>query len=77
MIRSAEEIMQAQFAFYTNLVSGEKRTIISAINEARIEAIKECAEVGNEVECTRVENGFTKLSLVPNKEILKLIDQIK
>lgn len=47
-MRTAEEILQTRFAFYTTLVMSEKEAIISAINEARKEAIEECAEKASE-----------------------------
>lgn len=70
-MRTAEEIIKERFKFYDPMIIGKDvelsgETVSELINEARIEAIKECAEIA--------KPDFIG---VDKQSILNLIDQIK
>lgn len=86
MIHTAEEILEKHLNVTVDLKKWPNGYpyIIEAINEARIEAIKECAEVAeaemeNETypDGTETANLENAVPIVNKQSILKLLDQIK
>lgn len=67
-MKTAEEIIKRIHPHYKNPES-DFQWIVSLINEARVEAIRECAEVSSKLE----DGKFTTHQTL----ILKLIDQVK
>lgn len=77
-MRTAEEILEEKIAPMPysidpyKVFESMKEVAIKAINEARIETIKECAEVAK----VKVEGGNGYAS-IDKQSILKLLNQIK
>lgn len=68
-MRTAEQIIKDRFLFYNPDVYGKDvelsgETVSELINEARIEAIKECAELCSETEDNRWDHHNTILQLI-------------
>jgi hypothetical protein len=77
MLRTAEEILASKFpnAYHLDWF----KPIVNCINEARIETIRECAEVAE----TSVEHDYHgdgegyEYNIVNKQSILNLIEQVK